>query len=367
MLMELFEITGRAKPHPAAAAAPEDFHLAPAGQIPAAEVAMGSDWTLYCLDIAGERAVFVQVPPGTDLGRAPFLYQSQYEAALRAAVVPLARLGALAAMVPAPRGLAVLFSTGRCGSTLASRIFARIPGVHSLSEPDCLTNLAFARAALSAGRTRDLLRDCLRLLGRAPPGCAHVVIKPRSEAVLQAAAYAQAAPGQNAVFLYRGAEDYAASLYRFAQRMTGAAFHGPGILPLVWERASIGLPYAERTGFFPGGAEPDVVDMLALSWRLRIEGYLVARSQNLQMVPIHYDDLNADRRAGAARLLSGCGIAAEHLELALTAFERDAHEGGQGANAVPAQAMDPGQRARVRALVQAWGLPDCSAGRLPER
>ena len=38
-----------------------------------------------------------------------------------------------------------IYSVGRCGSTLASQIFAQIPGVVNISEPYALSNLVVAR------------------------------------------------------------------------------------------------------------------------------------------------------------------------------------------------------------------------------
>lgn len=133
MNIALFEITARTKDHATALSGIGDFGLTPAGQISEAVVLASPDWTLYCLDVNSRRAVFVELPIGTDLSRVPFVYAQQYTEACRAALMPFDRLIAMSDAIAPPTGLAFLFSTGRCGSTLASRILAQLPEVWNLS------------------------------------------------------------------------------------------------------------------------------------------------------------------------------------------------------------------------------------------
>src|SRR5690349_11193136 len=44
--------------------------------------------SLYCLDDASKRAIFVELPPGVDLASAAFVYQTQYEQAKRLIAIP---------------------------------------------------------------------------------------------------------------------------------------------------------------------------------------------------------------------------------------------------------------------------------------
>src|SRR3712207_7974264 len=56
----------------------------------------------------------------------------------------------------------LIYSTGRCGSTLVSRAFNQADSIISLSEPDVYTQIQ-ARRAVDASRdteTSDLVRSC---------------------------------------------------------------------------------------------------------------------------------------------------------------------------------------------------------------
>ena len=55
--------------------------------------------SLYCLDHANRRALFVETPAEIDLFQAPFYFIAQYEAATRLIAVPYDTLHALAQQV----------------------------------------------------------------------------------------------------------------------------------------------------------------------------------------------------------------------------------------------------------------------------
>ena len=115
MSVDLLEIAAPSKIDAAALNAISDFTLRPLGQIPEADLLASPDWTLYCLDIPSKQALFVELPPGTDLSEAAFVYSRQFTDARRAALMPFDRLIAASHAIPAPSELAFLFSTGRCG------------------------------------------------------------------------------------------------------------------------------------------------------------------------------------------------------------------------------------------------------------
>ena len=333
-----------------------------------ADVVLGAGWSLYCLDIANDRAVFVELPADTDLAKAPFAYAAQFEQAQRAAFVPLDALPALADKVTPPANTALLMSTGRCGSTLASRIFAQIPGVWSLSEPDWFTNLAFARFDLAPARLDMLIKACTALSCRPPrPDQADtVVLKPRSEMMAQAGAYVGTLKDAKAVFLYRDCFGYVNSLYRFAQRMQGVKDPARG--SPSWEVArqlsTINAPPSLLEDYFTPEEDIAIMDLMVLGWTLRMRAYLEATSDGMQVTPIHYADLNTDRTSQTRLLLERCGIDTAYLEAALHGFDRDAHSGSAGENAVAAEPISDGQRNRIAALLDRWGLPDYAHERL---
>ena len=74
MNVDLMEITARSKRWSADLSAIKNFSLRPAGQISEADVLRSSDWTLYCLDIPSRQALFVELPPSSDLSEVAFVY-----------------------------------------------------------------------------------------------------------------------------------------------------------------------------------------------------------------------------------------------------------------------------------------------------
>ena len=188
MSIDVFEITARNKSFPVAFSEVGDFELGPAGRVSTFDNLASPEWTLYSVDATARHAVLVELPEGTDLSQASFVYSQQYAEARRAALMPFDTFIAAASDIVPPAGLTFLFSTGRCGSTLASRILAQLPEVWSLSEPDYLTNIAVARMELGLGESAELVRAATLWTCRPPTGRSFetVVIKPRSEAVTPA-------------------------------------------------------------------------------------------------------------------------------------------------------------------------------------
>jgi len=88
----------------------------------------GPDWSLCAPDLQAGEAVFVRLASGHDPMAAGFVYADRFAHTLQVAEMPMAALLALADRIAAPSRLLFLFSTGRCGSTLASRILAVVPG-----------------------------------------------------------------------------------------------------------------------------------------------------------------------------------------------------------------------------------------------
>ena len=356
-----YEIHARKKDFPVGISCVADFVLKAEGTVRQAEIVKSEQWSLYCIDFDEGVALFARMPEGSDLAARPFVYMTQFELATHAAKVPLSSLDELANQVDRPRELSFIFSTGRCGSTLASKLLDQIPGVLSISEPDYLTNLAFQKRKVSASELDKLAAAATRLASKRSPGASTdvVVLKPRSEATVVAENLARSFPEANRVFLYRDAIGYVNSLYKYVQRVMGrAAFDDPDAWKSYWSIATINAPLSLLNEFFPNdAASVGHTDILALCWWFRMQAHSDAGAIDVGMVPIHYDDLNSNRRVQTRRLLNGCGIDAEFVDQALKAFERDSHAGSAGENTVPAQPLSASDKARVSELVRRWGLP----------
>ncbi len=196
-----WHVAGLRRPDARAFARPHDFARG------AAAAAIPRDGSIYALDPVGGAAWLCDVPY-RDLVGAPFAYARQAERARVIARLPAAALPAPAGARPAIG----LFSIGRCGSTLLSRILGAA-GAQVLSELDAFTAIGQAARrwpsdpAVQARLTR-LAGAAIGAAGAAlPPG--DLVLKFRSQAMQ--AAQAITAAGLRPVLLVRGIADWAVS------------------------------------------------------------------------------------------------------------------------------------------------------------
>jgi len=175
--------------------------------------------SLYCLDHANQRALFVDTAPEVDLLQAPFYFIAQYEAAQRLIAVPYATLHTLAGEVELdPQRIILFYSTGRCGSTLFSHVLNQTPTVVSFAEPDVFTQLVMLR---TAGQSNDaevtaLLYDSLMIMcaNARQHGFQYWAFKFRSYVLSVSDLLYQAVPAAKLLFLYRNALTWARSFSR---------------------------------------------------------------------------------------------------------------------------------------------------------
>src|SRR5262245_9411012 len=114
----LHNIQNRARSNAINFARPGDFTL-DEGQPAAPRVLLDEPgWTPDCLDDENQRVLFVNTPPEVDLSQAAFVYAAQFEQARRALSVSYETLVKLAEDVKAPKTMILVYSMGRCGSTL---------------------------------------------------------------------------------------------------------------------------------------------------------------------------------------------------------------------------------------------------------
>ena len=146
MMATTFEIVERLRERPFQLTDVSDFRSREIGQLPAAKILENPRITLYSLDFENSRAVFVETPADVDLSQVPFYFVTQYEEAERVLTISFDTMLLLAqSVIVDDNRLIFIHSVGRSGSTLASQIFAQIPGVINISEPDALTLLVVAR------------------------------------------------------------------------------------------------------------------------------------------------------------------------------------------------------------------------------
>lgn len=208
-----YQITGRKKSLlPAKVAGRDDFVVRPGDEVNFSELwqTQRTNLTPYCLDHQKREVIFVWTPTKVDLLRVhPFFYEAQRQHAERLYAVPYTSIPALATKLPKAE-VVFLHSTGRCGSTLVSKLFGHAPMVQSVSEPDIYSQVAVLSNTGVLQKSEELgpvLSGCTALL------CAHllcrqparttVVIKTRGMCIYIAKLLKLALPESKAMFLYR--------------------------------------------------------------------------------------------------------------------------------------------------------------------
>jgi len=150
------EITRTLRADRIAISAPGDFRTAPARPLAGAAI----DGLLpYCLDVLGRRSIYVGGVDSRSAQSAPFYYLYLRRNATRVVSVPW-ESGALA-----PGGSPIfLFSPGRCGSTLLSRLLFSA-GIANVSEPDFYTQATTALCASPLNPFRARIAQAAAAMG----------------------------------------------------------------------------------------------------------------------------------------------------------------------------------------------------------
>jgi|SRR5689334_4869218 len=176
---------------------PGDFSLE-AGRVVDPSRMFDPDVSPYCFDLAHRTLICVSTP---DLSDAVFFYQAQRQHARSVIEVPYASLP------DGPPSPVLIFSIGRCGSTLLVKTL-RASGVSAVSEPDFYTQAACAQP--TDGSLRRAIAGASRLLR-----CS--VVKLRLECNNAPLLISGAFNAPHIMFILRNPLDWAASLRRLSR------------------------------------------------------------------------------------------------------------------------------------------------------
>ena len=156
------------------------------------------DVSPYCFDLDAGKLCCVSTP---DIAGATFFYQAQRQCARSVIKVPFD------ALPEAPASPTLIFSIGRCGSTLLHKAF-EAAGVRTVSEPDYFTQAALHKPHDPALRS---------LIGRVTRLLPYAVIKLRAECSNGALLIAGGFSAPRVVFVLRDPVDWAASVRRISR------------------------------------------------------------------------------------------------------------------------------------------------------
>jgi hypothetical protein len=187
-------------PNPVSVSQANDFVLETGRTVNRSRI-FDPDISPYCFDFEQRSLYCVSTP---SIAGATFFYQAQRQSARSVIKVPFDSLP------EASRSPTLIFSIGRCGSTLLHKAFESA-GARSVSEPDY-----FTQAALS-GRDNPELRAAI---GRATQLLPYSLIKLRAECSNAALLIAGAFPEPKVIFLLRDPTDWAISVRRVSHNPT---------------------------------------------------------------------------------------------------------------------------------------------------
>lgn len=309
--------------YPVVPASIEDFQVIEGEAIDPQTILRQPNVSLYCLDDANQRAIFVETTPGVELAHEPFFYQAQFDQAQRLIAVPYPLLPALARTLP-DRGanLTILYTVGRSGSTLLSHAFGAAEATLSLSEPDVFCDIALLREADGSRDqvVRDLLYSSTQLLCKPSPTIdpLRYVIKPRPQALHYAEVMHALFPQARLVFLYRNAVDFICSFARFRDELRNTVPELEANLAYYSKVVPLIQAYADIINF----ADP-VMDFYIIWWLSCLDSYLRLHRQGIPFFALRYEELKSQPQAALHALFAYCGLPQDAVDKGLRTFAKD--------------------------------------------
>ncbi len=314
MEARIFAIEERLKPVVPGPVGAANFRLRDEGPFNEQRLLSDPNFSLYCLDFENHHAYFTETPGDCDLSRVPFMYQTQYQLSTHMVRISFDTFHQLASEVKYDASnLLLIYSVGRCGSTLVSRALNEVEGVDSLSEPDAFTQLLPNRGSegLSSDERAALLKSCTAL--QCAPGLARGkdtwALKFRSDVTHLAPLFYAIFPQAKLVFLYRNAEPWARSNWRYAQ----VAF--PGIAG-----TSVDAPRPDWNG-------STMLESMAMRWLGPMQTCLELQQRGIQIFIARYEELNSQPNEVLNAMFAHCGVSSCRIGDLDTVLAQDAQEG----------------------------------------
>ncbi|XP_071095303.1 uncharacterized protein [Haliotis cracherodii] len=301
------------------------------------------DPSISLYNITSTEAIFLKTDKDVDIYSSdthPFMKWAQVLNAEKVYTIPIVAFHRLADETGDPQ-LPVIWvsSTGRCGSTLLSQVFEKVPGTIALGEPDALTYITLLNKSEAAPEevVRELLRSVIRLQCKTLPGAQRIVLKVAAFTFAEVKDICEMFPKIKHLFLYRDSLPYAVSTKGLTQsEIKGQIF-----------KALIDSDLFGR--FFPG-VRRDVYttmtridrndhDLEDIASNLTFVGlwmilsaaimtrYKEFRESGIPIFALKYEDLLKEKEGMVKALFQKLDIPWKHVSKALAAFEVDSQRG----------------------------------------
>ena len=330
--MEAYEliIDSKVKVNPFDIVSADDFQTHLGHTLNSRIILERTNFSLYCLDHINQRAIFVETLPEVDLLSAPFYFIAQYEAAQRLIAVPYNTLHTLACEVVLDRQRVILlYSTGRCGSTLFSHVLNLNPAVVSFSEPDVFSQLVMLHTAgqSSDEETATLLWDSIMIMSAnaQQQGFQYYAFKFRSYVLSVSDLLYQAMREAKILFMYRNALTWA---YSFS-RAFGAATDDGLRERLVQSGFRFMIPSVNE--YLKTHPQISWVEYVAHMWVSTMQDIRWLQQHGAAIAYARFKDLKTTPHEVIQSLLTHCGLPLPDPNQLAKVLARDSQAGTAGA------------------------------------
>jgi Sulfotransferase domain len=348
-----YAIEGIAKQMEVAYAERSDFLLGVPEAADSRRIVDEPGWSPYCIDADRRELLFVRLPPDLDLSRVPFWEIAQLNEGQALMAVPLDDALLLAASLPDPETIVLIFSIGRCGTTLMSHALNGSPRTFSVSEPGVFNHRPLRQLTVT-GNMSELIRALMRLCHATRPrkNETALAVKLRSQAIFTAGLFWRALPQARHIFMYRDAISWGNSFLQFLIDVGvpmppdagGRAFH--------WMMTSADRPLSDLARFIDLDERPIGVEAtLAPSWVVHLEEYRWLLAAGMPFLALRYNEFVKDREASLARVFDYCGLSLEGVDAALDAFAEDSQKGTSIERKADKTQLTPAQEASYRKIL----------------
>ncbi|GBF80253.1 sulfotransferase [Aphanothece sacrum] len=315
---KILKINRKNKPHSLGIPCLEDFDYEEEKWIDINLIIHQPNINLYCLDFSEKLAIFVETNPGIDLYQFPFFYQAQYNHAQRLIVITFDDLSKIAQEREKPQKLILIYSVGRCGSTLLNSVFNQLENTVSFSEPGVYDQLVIMRQwdGSNDGQISQLVENCTKLFCKSGQTSTQV-IKFRSYGIEIADLILQNFPEAKIIFLYRDIESWMDSAFRASLGKIPEQIDS--LLEMDKEASQISPLIANYRKDKP----LSYVKILTLLWLSVMERYLLLEKQFPSSIAIRFEDLKADSQQTVLEILKYCDIPTNNLSQVFEVLQKD--------------------------------------------
>ena len=323
----------------------KDFKLQPDSFIDLTAFLQMRNLSLYCIDVDKKLAAFVETPNNINLHETPFYWESQYKHAKRVYLMPFEVFLSFDYDGLNDTKSVLIYSVGRCGSTLISNIFREISGIVSISEPDVYFQISLLRRkkAIDEFEAKKLINSSTNFICKSIDSDIPklFVIKFRSPVIKIHRDISNILPNSKNIFVYRNAEDVIQSF----DRIRGYPYTKKRWLlrfPLLSRlyKATSKLYYSNWTdldnhynNFVKNGSPYDIVKRLGpcgiflLEWLSKVNSYLELKEYKSDMLALRYEDLVTNPREIIRGIFDYCDISDDEVENGCNALKKDAQAG----------------------------------------